>query len=88
MTERLECVDGPLKGFVIEWLRERCNRYPDKTAFEFRAWNDREAAEAWGPNEVFAKGAESLIAEYEFDCGLGYFEFAGWTVKRLPDRET
>ncbi len=86
MTERLVFVDGPLKGTILEDVRQSQKRYPDRITFEFAAWNDQQSAQDWGPNEVYAKGAESLIAEYEFDCGLGYFQFAGWTIKRLPEK--
>jgi hypothetical protein len=81
VAERLELFDGPLKGVVIEGLKG-CpyGRYPDRIKFEFDGFGVQENM-AGEPEAVFMAGAGAMIAEYDFDCGLGYFQFNGWTAK-------
>jgi hypothetical protein len=78
LSEKLDLVDGPFKGTIIEGLKFH-GRYPDRIQFEFDGFAMKD--NLCGPDEFFMEGGGTMIATYEFDCGWGYFEFKGWTAK-------
>ena len=79
-SERLELVGAQLKG-VLEGFKFR-GRYPNRVTFEFDGFACKENM-AGEPNAFYMAEGGSMIAEFEFDCGLGYFQFVRWRAKRL-----
>ena len=61
-------------------------RYPARIVVEYDTTDlDPSLTSSLGfdvePDIIFTAGASKLVAEYEFDCGLGYFEFKGWSLR-------
>jgi len=85
---------GPLAGIKIEAkfhriakdIEQSPTRYPSRIVVEYDSISVEEL-QANCPEAPFTAGRDTLLATYEFDEGMGVFEFSGWSTKltRSPE---
>ena len=97
MSEKVEFQGGPLSGMTMQgqfWRRaveveHSPKRYPSRLVVEYDTISKKELmvnVESF-PDIIFTDGRDTLVATYEFDEGLGFFGFKGWSVKlKGPDK--
>ena len=85
---------GPLAGIKMEAkfhriakdIEQAPTRYPSRIVVEYDSISVEEL-QINCPEAPFTAGRDTLLARYEFDEGMGIFEFSGWSTKlsRPPD---
>jgi hypothetical protein len=85
---------GPLAGIKMEATFHRIAKdieqtpthYPSRIVVEYDSISVEEL-QINRPEAPFTAGRDTLLARYEFDEGMGIFEFGGWSTKlfRSPD---
>ena len=79
---------GPLAGIKMEAkfhriakdIEQAPTRYPSRIVVEYDSISAEEL-QINCPEAPFTAGRDTLLATYEFDEGMGIFEFSGWSTK-------
>jgi hypothetical protein len=90
MNEKTEFQGGPLSGMTMQgqfWRRaleveHSPKRYPSRLVAEYDTVPTKDVM-GNAPTLAYTEGRDTLVATYEFDEGLGFFEFKGWSVRRI-----
>lgn len=90
MNEKVEFQGGPLSGMTMQgqcWRRAVAvehspKRYPSRLIVEYDTVPSKEVM-VNVPEAAYTEGRDTLVAIYEFDEGLGFFEFKGWSVRLI-----
>jgi hypothetical protein len=90
---------GPLAGIKMEAkfhriakdIEQAPTRYPSRIVVEYDSISAEEL-QTNCPEAPFTAGRDTLLATYDFDEGMGIFEFSGWSTKltrppESPDAE-
>jgi hypothetical protein len=95
MADHVTFQGGPLAGFSLrgEFHRPSIDvpnqpvRYPDRVVVQYDTTHAQWLLESDPDIPFTADKSKVLAAEYEFDIGLGYFEFSGWSLTERTCRE-
>jgi len=91
MSEKVAFDGGPLSGITIEGqfgrraihLEHSPKRYPSRIVVEYDTVSAQELLVNVDADVAYTAGRDTLVATYEFDIGLGFFEFKGWSVRLI-----
>jgi hypothetical protein len=74
-------LQGQFRRKEVE-LEHTPKRYPSRLVVEYDTLLAKEGLESL-PDLAYTEGRDTLVATYEFDVGLGFFEFKGWSVRYI-----